>query len=66
MSESTVISCRDCTLEGSSSCDDCVVTFVCNRDPDDAIVVDATEVRALRNLASAGLVPDLRHRRRTG
>jgi hypothetical protein len=64
--ETTVISCGECVLEGSPACDDCVVTFLCNREPDDAVVVDVAEVRALRTLADAGLVPALRHRRRTG
>lgn len=65
-SEATVISCRECALEGSPTCHDCVVTFLCNREPDDAVVIDVAEVRALRTLAAAGLVPALRHQRRAG
>jgi hypothetical protein len=55
------ISCGDCELQGTSACDDCIVTFVLGRDPTDAVVVDADEVRAIRMLGRAGLVPELRH-----
>jgi hypothetical protein len=55
------ISCDDCELRESSACDDCLVSFVLGREPDDAVVVDVEEARAMRMLARAGLVPDLRH-----
>jgi len=55
------ISCDECALRDSSACSDCLVSFVLARDPDDAVVVDAEEARAMRMLARAGLVPDLRH-----
>jgi hypothetical protein len=38
-----------------------VVTFITGREPDDAIVIDVAEVRAVRLLAAAGLVPELKH-----
>ena len=66
MGESLTISCAECELESSDACADCVVSFLLDRDPDDAIVIDAAEARAVRLLASAGLVPGLRHRRRAG
>lgn len=47
-------------------CDDCVVTFICDREPDDAVVIDVAEARAVRLLADAGLIPRLRHARDTG
>ncbi len=59
------ISCDDCVMQDTPACEDCVVTFICGRQPDDAVVIDAEEERAVRLLARAGLVPDLRHRRRT-
>lgn len=65
-SPSLSISCDDCVMDGSSACADCVVTFLCERDPGDAIVIDVVEVRALRLLEQGGLAPALRHRRRTG
>jgi hypothetical protein len=55
------ISCDDCELQNSSACDDCLVSFVLGREPDDAVVVDVQEARAMRMLSRAGLVPQLRH-----
>jgi hypothetical protein len=55
------ISCDDCDLQGTSACEDCLVSFVLGRDPDDAVVVDVEEARAMRMLSRAGLVPGLRH-----
>ena len=55
------ISCDDCALRATSACGDCLVSFVLGREPDDAVVVDADEARAMRMLSRAGLVPDLRH-----
>ena len=48
-------------MQGTDACDDCVVTFVVRRDPQDAVVIDAEEARAVRLLSGAGLVPRLRH-----
>jgi hypothetical protein len=67
------ISCDSCAMQASSHCDDCVVTFLCADDVDDhghghghgvrqAVVLDLEELRAVRLLAQAGLVPTLRHR----
>lgn len=64
--ESLRIDCDECVMQGTSACDDCVVTFIVNRAPGDAVVIDAAEERALRALRDAGLVPGLRLRRRTG
>ncbi|MGH9178902.1 MAG: hypothetical protein ACRD0N_10165 [Acidimicrobiales bacterium] len=66
MSTSLTISCDDCVAQGTEACADCVVTFICDRQPDDAVIIDADEERAVRLLAGAGLVPALRHRRRSG
>ncbi len=55
------ISCDDCSLQASDACEDCVVSFVLAREPDDAVVIDAAEARALRLLAGHGLVPQLRY-----
>jgi hypothetical protein len=40
-----------------------VVSFIVGRQPDDAVVVDADEARAVRLLEHAGLVPGVRHAR---
>lgn len=66
MARSWTISCGDCVMQHSSVCEDCVVTFICDREPDQAVVIDVAEARAVRLLADAGLVPALRHVRRTG
>lgn len=62
MPEPTVIDCATCTVRHDDVCGDCVVTFLLEREPDDAVVIDVNEVRALRLLADADLVPHLRHR----
>ncbi|HXN62239.1 MAG TPA: hypothetical protein VN886_17455 [Acidimicrobiales bacterium] len=54
------IDCECCALRETAACDDCVVTFLLGREPDDAIVIDADEARAMRMLERAGLVPTLR------
>ena len=47
-------------------CDDCVVSFLLEREPEDAVVIDADEARAMRMLERAGLVPTLRFNSRAG
>lgn len=66
MSNGLTIDCDDCQLQGTDACQDCIVTFICGREPDDAVVIDADEHRAVRLLAGAGLVPELRHVRKSG
>jgi hypothetical protein len=66
VSSTFIIDCDECALQGTAACDDCVVTFICSREPEDAVLIDADEARAVRLLAEAGLVPALRHRRRVG
>jgi hypothetical protein len=56
-----VIDCGECALEGTAACADCVVTWLVDREPGDAVVIDVAEVRALRALEHGGLVPTLRH-----
>ncbi|GAC1359260.1 MAG: hypothetical protein NVSMB4_18270 [Acidimicrobiales bacterium] len=53
-------------MHETSACADCIVTFLCERDPNDGIVIDAAEARAVRLLGAAGLAPKLRHARRVG
>ncbi len=64
--EDIVIDCDSCIRRDTPTCNDCVVTFLCSREPDEAVVIDVTEARALRLLGDAGLVPHLRHRQHTG
>jgi hypothetical protein len=63
MSDSITISCADCSMLDTAACQDCVVSFILDRAPDDAVVIDADEVRAVRMLGAVGLVPQLRHTR---
>ena len=60
------IDCDCCALRNTDACDDCVVSFLLEREPDDAVVIDADEARAMRMLERAGLVPTLRFSTRTG
>ncbi len=55
------IECDGCIMQGTDVCNDCVVTFICDRGPEDAVVFDAAEERALRLLGRNGLLPPLRH-----
>jgi hypothetical protein len=62
MSDSLIsISCDSCVMQHTSACSDCIVTFM-NTTANSAAVFDLDEQRAVRLLASAGLVPTLRHR----
>lgn len=60
------IDCGTCRMQHTAACDDCVVTHLVAGPERDAVVVDAAEFAALRRLNRAGLVPALRHDRRTG
>lgn len=60
------IDCDACVMQGTDVCADCVVSLICSSEPDEAVVIDVAEIRALRMLGEAGLVPRLRHARRTG
>jgi hypothetical protein len=57
------IDCDQCVGRATNACQDCVVTFLLSRQPDDAVILDATEELALRRLAHHGLVPALREER---
>ena len=56
-----IIDCDECVMQHTATCGDCVVMFVTNREPGDAVVIDVEEERAVRALQRAGLLPDLRH-----
>jgi hypothetical protein len=51
-------------MQHTDVCNDCVVTFICGREPDEAVVIDVAEARAVRLLGEVGLVPRLRQVRR--
>jgi hypothetical protein len=52
-----LIDCDQCAMNGTSACDDCVVTFLLADGP---LELEEAEVSALANLAGEGLVPRLR------
>lgn len=56
------IDCDECVMRATAACHDCVVTHLCERSGEEAVVLDLAEQRAVRLLAGAGLVPTLRHR----
>ncbi len=56
-----IIDCDTCSMRLTQACDDCVVTFLCDRD-EQAVVFDLAEQRAVRWFAQAGMTPMLRHR----
>jgi hypothetical protein len=58
------IDCSECVLAATSACDDCLVSFIVDRRPDQAVVMEAEEARAVQLLGAAGLVGPLRHRAR--
>jgi hypothetical protein len=60
------IDCDQCSLRSTDACADCVVSYLLDREPDDAVVIDAGEARAMRMLQHAGLVPSLRFTSRAG
>jgi hypothetical protein len=66
MGDPVRIDCDECAMQQTAVCADCVVSFICSRQPDEAVVVDVAEARALRLLGDVGLTPRLRHRRRIG
>ncbi|MCB0967103.1 MAG: hypothetical protein KDB37_09740 [Ilumatobacter sp.] len=59
------ISCDDCRMQCTSACDDCVVSFLLRDDEQqtehEPLVLDLDQVRVVRLLGKAGLVPDLRY-----
>ena len=57
------ISCDDCSMQCTSACDDCVVTFVLREESADPepLVLDLDEARVVRLLTKAGLVPELKY-----
>ncbi len=58
---SMTIDCGTCSRQDTSTCDDCVVSFIVNREPEEAVVINVAEFSALKRLQSAGMVPDLLH-----
>ena len=60
------VDCGTCVMRDTDACDDCLVTYICDREPTDAVIITIDELRAMRTLSDAGLVPGLKHQQRTG
>ncbi len=58
---SLIISCDTCCMRGTATCADCVVTHVLSPASRETIGFDDEEVRVVRLLVRAGLMPTLRH-----
>ena len=61
VTDTLTIDCSTCSQRHTPTCHGCMVTFICSREPGDAVVVDLSEFRALKVLGDSGLVPPLRH-----
>lgn len=61
-----MIDCDECAMQGTDQCNECVVTFLCDRDPDEVVMIEADEARVVGILSRAGLVPNMQHRRAAG
>lgn len=59
-----LIDCDRCAMQGTAHCRDCVVTCLLDPEPRGGVVIDVDEERALRELSRAGLVGEIRMRRR--
>mgnify|MGYP003341379460 FL=1 len=55
------IDCDYCEHQGSETCHDCIVTYLCRSDRN-SVVIELTDIRALRALSQGGLVPELKLR----
>ena len=62
--DSMTIDCDTCIMKATDACDDCVVTYLCERPVEQAVVISMDDFKAMRALAEAGLVPGLRHESR--
>jgi hypothetical protein len=65
MDQTITVDCDGCRGRENDACGDCVVSFILGREPDDALIIDAAEARAVRLLGNAGLVPPLRFENRS-
>ena len=57
-----IISCDTCIMRNTDACNDCMMSFLCDSHETEAVVLNLQELRDIRLLAQAGLVPTLRHR----
>ena len=58
---SLIISCDTCCMRATATCADCIVTHVLAPATTESVVFDDEEVRVVRLLVRAGMMPTLRH-----
>ncbi len=56
------IDCGTCEMLDTVTCLDCVVTYICGREPNEAIIISMDEWRSIRSLNAVGLLPELQHK----
>ncbi|MEY3589065.1 MAG: hypothetical protein RL430_647 [Actinomycetota bacterium] len=56
-----MISCDTCVAINTEACTDCMMNSLCDNDQG-AVILSLQDLREVRLLAKAGLVPTLRHR----
>ncbi len=56
------IDCGTCEMLDTATCLDCVVTYICGREPNEAVIISMDEWRSMRSLNEVGLLPELRHK----
>jgi PHD/YefM family antitoxin component YafN of YafNO toxin-antitoxin module len=49
-------------MKDTVTCSDCIVTYICDRKPEEAVVISMEEWRSMRSLNKAGLLPELQHK----
>jgi len=57
------VNCETCVMKDTATCADCIVTYICDRKPEDAVVISMEEWRSMRSLNKAGLLPGLQHKK---
>jgi len=57
-----MISCDTCIMRDTEACGDCMMTVLCDQPIQGAVILNIQELRDIRLLAQAGLVPTLRYR----
>lgn len=62
--DDVLIDCDRCAMQGTAHCRECVVSCLLDPEPGGGVIVDIEEERALRELARAGLVGEIRMRPR--
>jgi hypothetical protein len=58
---SLIISCDTCCMRGTATCADCVVTHVLSPAAVESVDLDDEDLRVVRLLVRAGMMPTLRH-----